>query len=104
MNPVTEYINVDTGTVSETSQLLPPTDQNFGATSENSGKVHAETLAPDGVNVALEHRLTRLQQEINREEEALCSLREDLATKNHHLKTLRMTLKEVWSDRLLDSV
>lgn len=95
MNPVTEYINVESRTVSEASQLQPADGQNLEPTSENSSNVHAENLVSDGANVTLEHHLSRLQQEINIEEEALCSLREDLATKNYHLKTLRMTLKEV---------
>lgn len=95
MNPVTEYINVETRTVSEASQLQPADGQTLGPTSENSSKVHTEALVSDGAKVTLEHRLARLQQEISNEEEALFSLREDMATKDHHLKTLRMTLKEV---------
>lgn len=55
----------------------------------------SDNIESRGVEVASDTQLARLEHRIAAEEEALNFLRDDLASKDQHLKTLRMTLREV---------
>lgn len=76
---------------SHTLEATRPADDSLNGERQRS----SDNIESSGVEVASDAQLARLERRIAAEEEALNFLRDDLSSKDQHLKTLRMTLREV---------
>lgn len=74
-----------------TLEVTRPADDSLNGERQRS----SDNIESSGVEVASDAQLARLERRIAAEEEALNFLRDDLSSKDQHLKTLRMTLREL---------